>query len=501
MNASSVELTTPPGREIEPAAVVLIDPRGEGPIRAERLGLEGLEACAARLAVACTLAPHRRARSPLLRRFVKNKAVLNDVHRQLVAVGDRRHLPGIDAEWLVDNFHIIADSLREVRHDLPPGYDELLPKLAVPPLAGYPRVYALALALVAHSDSELDEARIVRFVGAFQQAAPLTIGELWALPTMLRLVLLENLRRLAERMIWGWEEGRRAERWAAEVLARARARSAAEDEQAISDAAGALADQYALAPAPAEPLPDLGELSDPFVVRLMQLLRDQEGADEVFEHLEAALAALGTDPNEVLRREHHAQAANQVTVGNCVLGLRLLSAIDWNAFFEQSSRVEAILREDPSGVYPLQDFATSDRYRRIVETIARGSGADETAVARQRHRAGPPGPRTERPIHRRPRGRRAARPRRLLPGRPGPLGARCRVRLPARLAHPALGVGAGASVGDLLRRDRGGARGVDGPGRAPRAGHDGRLVVADRGGRGAACCPSPSWPSGWSTTW
>src|SRR5262245_29319519 len=172
MNASSVELTAVPGRETEPASAVLIDPRGEGPIRAERLGLEGLEARAGQLAAACALAPHRRAASPLLRRFVQNQRVLREVNRQLVAVGDRRNLPGIDAEWLVDNFHIIADSLREVRRDLPPGYDELLPKLAVPPLVGYPRVYALALTLVAHSDSDLDEARIARFVRAFQQVAP-----------------------------------------------------------------------------------------------------------------------------------------------------------------------------------------------------------------------------------------------------------------------------------------------------------------------------------------
>ena len=128
----------------------------------------------------------------------------------------------------------------------------------------------------------------------------------------------------------------------------------------------------------------LTELSDPFVVRLLQLLRDQEpAASEALEHLEAELAERGSDPNEVLRREHRRQAANQVTVGNCVLSLRLLSAVDWNAFFEQSSHVEAILREDPSGVYPRQDFATSDRYRRAVETIARGSSADEIEVARR----------------------------------------------------------------------------------------------------------------------
>ena len=91
----------------------------------------------------------------------------------------------------------------------------------MPPLVGYPRVYALALTLAAHCDSELDEARIARFVRAFQQIVPLTIGELWALPTMLRLVLIENLRRLAERMIWGREERRRGGPWAVGDLARA----------------------------------------------------------------------------------------------------------------------------------------------------------------------------------------------------------------------------------------------------------------------------------------
>ncbi len=387
-----VELTIPSSPDIESIPVVLIDPRSEGPIRAERLGLERLEGYAARLATACVLAPARRAGSPLLRRFVENQRVLNQVHLRLVALGDRRSLPGIDAEWLVDNFHIIADSLREVRHDLPPGYDELLPKLTAPPLTGYPRVYALALALVAHCDSELDEARITRFVRAFQEAAPLTIGELWALPTMLRLVLLENLRRLAERMVWGWEERRRAERWVnSPFLLGGDARSA---------------EGGARSPSPSHPLlrgslphlgggrllPNFDGLSDPFVVRLMQLLRDQEGAMPAFEHLEAELAAQDSDPNEVLRREHHCQAANQVTVGNCVLSLRLLSAIDWNAFFEQSSHVEAILRQDPAAIYPHQDFATSDRYRRMVETIARGSGADEIAVARRAIELARPGP-------------------------------------------------------------------------------------------------------------
>ena len=167
-------------------------------------------------------------------------------------------------------------------------------------------------------------------------------------------------------MIWRWEERRKAERWA---------KSATEVDERPSD--------QATDSGPSQSPPGLTDLSDPFVVRLLQLLRDQGPAVKALDHLEDELTRRGSEPNEVLRREQSRQAANQVTVGNCVLSLRLLSAVDWNAFFEQTSHVEAVLREDPSGIYPRQDFATSDRYRRAVEMIARGSKADEIEVARR----------------------------------------------------------------------------------------------------------------------
>jgi cyclic beta-1,2-glucan synthetase len=375
MNPSSVEPKPVSTRNLEPVSEVLLDPLGTEPIRAELLGLERLESHARAVAAACLLAPRGRASSPLLQQFVENKEVLNQVHDRLTANKDQH---GIDAEWLIDNFYIIEDSLREVRRDLPAGYDELLPKLSVPPLGGYPRVYALAIELVGHTDSELDETRIARFVRSFQEVAPLTIGELWALPTMLRVVLLENLRRLSEKMIWRWEERRRAEQWAKGAAATFHPRPVpAEDGEPGTESVPAAE------PLPAPEPPALADLSDPFVVRLLQLLRDQERDAKTLEHLEDELSQRGFEPNAILKREQSRQAANQVTVGNCVLSLRLLSAVDWNAFFEQSSQVEAILREDPAGIYPRQDFATSDRYRRMVEMVARGSKADEIEVARK----------------------------------------------------------------------------------------------------------------------
>ena len=236
--------TAPAAPAADPFADLLIDPHSPGPIRAELFGLERLEEHARRLAAVCTLAPARRANSPLLRRFAENGRFLVRAHERIVEGGQRDEDRGLAAEWLLDNFHIVEEVLREVQKDLPSGYDEELPKLAVEPARGYPRVHALALALVAHNDSELDEARIVHYVQAFQEVAPLTIGELWALPTMLRLVLLENLSRLAEQMLWSWDERKRAERWAADLLARSealRTRGAAAERAELDQERPALA--------------------------------------------------------------------------------------------------------------------------------------------------------------------------------------------------------------------------------------------------------------------
>src|SRR5262249_48907595 len=157
-------------------------------------------------------------------------------------------------------FYIVEEVLREVRHDLPRGYYKKLPKLATSALAGYPRVYALALALIAHTDSNLDDAHITRFVQSFQTVAPLTIGELWAVPPLFRLGLVENLCRLAGHMLRVWDERHRAEVWVAPFLSPARLAG-----PTVGTASRA---------APSLEMPD--HPSDPFVVRVLEMLR-QEG--------------------------------------------------------------------------------------------------------------------------------------------------------------------------------------------------------------------------------
>jgi cyclic beta-1,2-glucan synthetase len=329
------------------------------PIRAELHGLGLLEAHARELAALATHTAPGRAGTPLLARLASNERVLLLAYRRIGEAVREGESLSPDAEWLLDNFYIIEEVLREVRHDLPRGYYRQLPELRSGPWAGYPRVYSVALALIAHTDSLLDEAHITCCVEAYQSVTPLTIGELWAVPTMLRLGLIENLRRLAEQMLASWQERAKAEMWVEPLRA------------AASTSGRSL-----------PPLAMLARPSDALIVRALQITRDA-GPPAAFEFLKQQLAAQGIDVADVTRRENQRQAVNQVSVGNCVTSLRLLAAIDWADFFERTNLVDPVLRQDPAGAYAQQDFATRDRYRRAVERLARRSRFTEVEIARR----------------------------------------------------------------------------------------------------------------------
>jgi cyclic beta-1,2-glucan synthetase len=340
---------TPSAAECPPSlSPALLSAESREPLRAELFGPESLEAYARELA-ACPATTRAGPGRPLLRRFDENSRLLRGCVGQLAERARGREPTTTDVEWLLDNWYILEEVLRDVRRDLPVGYFRTLPKATSGPLAGYPRVYALALALVAHTDSALDEDHLRRFVTVYQTVTPLTIGELWAVPIMVRLALIENLRRLAERILTALNDRIRAERWAAN---RAGGR-----------------------------LPPTPELTDAFLVRLLHLLREA-GPPEAVAAAEAELHARGVGPAAVVARENQRQAVDQVSVGNAVTSLRLLALIDWGKFFERASLAEALLRQDPAGVYARQDFATRDAYRRAVEDLSRRSGRAEEEVVR-----------------------------------------------------------------------------------------------------------------------
>jgi len=265
-------------------------------------------------------------------------------------------------EWLVDNFYIVEEQLREIRDDLPPGFYRELPKLASGPLQGYPRVFGIAWAFVAHTDSRFDPEVLRRFVTAYQRIQALTIGELWAVVITLRVVLVENLRRIAGRIAHDRRARGEADRLADNLLG---------------------TDSHSLA-APATVLRRFEKtpLQRAFAVQLVQRLRELDPkVGPILAWLDERLAAQGTTADELVRAEHQQQAAMSITVRNIITSMRLTSAYDWQEFFESVSLVDEILLN--GGDFAKMDFPTRDRYRHAIEDLSRGSAHSEIEVAQR----------------------------------------------------------------------------------------------------------------------
>jgi cyclic beta-1,2-glucan synthetase len=338
----------------------------EAPIRAELFSVERLEQHGESLAAAQRITPRRGIGRPLAKRLRDNGRVLLEAYR-VIAEATREHDPITPAaEWLVDNFHVVEAQIREIKDDLPPAFYRQLPKLADGPFEGFPRVFGLAWAFVAHTDSRFDADMLCRFVHAYQRIQPLTIGELWAIAITLRIVLVENLRRLAERMVT-----RRAARREADSLA---------DRLLGAGSLKAQSAETVLSRLSRAPLPTA------FAVQLVQRLRDQDPkVMPALSWLDDRLTAQGTSAEEIVREEQQHQGASNVTVRNIITSMRLISAVDWPELFERVSLVDVTLRAGSD--FAEMDFPTRDLYRRAIEELARGSPHSEIDVARLALRA------------------------------------------------------------------------------------------------------------------
>ena len=339
--------------------------RAEQPLRSELLSVDQLRQHARNIASSHEI-DKRFGPDQLLPRLAENEVALLGAYE---AVSDAvkqgvRIAPA--ADWLLDNFHLIEEQIRTARRHLPRTYSGELPRLASGPLAGYPRVYAIALELISHGDGRVDAENLSGFVASYQTMTTLKLGELWAIPTMLRLALLENLRRIAIRIAACRWDREAANLWADRMLEIA--------EKAPRTLVLALADLVREDP----------PLTNVFVAEFTRRLHGQNPTSTLpMNWLEQRLAETGQTPEQLIQLESQNQAADQVSMSNSIGSLRFLSAMDWREFVETMSVVERVLRSDPADVYNNMDFATRDRYRHVVEEIAKRSSLSEDGVAQR----------------------------------------------------------------------------------------------------------------------
>lgn len=281
-----------------------------------------------------------------------------EVYRSTNAAQARGETITPAAQWLLDNNYLVEETIFQVKRDLPRRFYRQLPTLKLSETTVVPRALALAWTYVAHSDSSVSATMFKSIVEGFQSIEPLKIGELWALPSLLRFVLIENLRRIAVRV----NRTRQMRQIANEVADRVLATDDSADRQAILANYGAHAQDTT------------------FATQLLYRLRDgSQNAGRALEWLEGELEKTGSDAEEIIIGEHHTLSSGNVTTGNIIRGLRLINDVDWTVWFEGVSRIDTILRERTD--FAALDFFSRDQYRTSIEQLARHSDLSEFRVA------------------------------------------------------------------------------------------------------------------------
>lgn len=338
-----------------------------GPIRGELLGVEHLVERGRTLGEEQEWKLPSRGRflreARLLRRLRATAKILRQAHARVSEAADRQVDVGPAAGWLLDNMYLLREHIREAFEGLPPSFYDELPEASSGNLTGYPRVYELCIVLISHTEGRVDRENLELFIAAFQEHATLRIGELWALPAMLRLTLLESVRRMALRTMSRLDEIDRADDWAERI------------ETVMEDNGDRLArtlEEFMLDPPP---------LSPAFVSRFLRQLRIRCGANPAIHRLERWVVDEGFSAEESAVLATQQMALTQVIMANSITSLRTVGQLDWETFVEGQSRMEAELRLDPSGTHLQMTFKTRDRYRHVVERIARRSRTPESEVA------------------------------------------------------------------------------------------------------------------------
>lgn len=334
----------------------------EPPLRAELFSIQQLASHGRSTALSHRTVIHL-GKNGLLSKLDSNERGLRAFNHALLSEGaDAHHTPA--AEWMLDNFHLVEEQIQMARRHLPRGYSRELPRLVNGRSAGMPRVFDIVIELISHVDAEIEAGTLSAFIESYQSVATLKLGELWAIPIMLRLGLIENLQRITSRLVLARRDCELAGHWVARL-----------EEVAETNPSR-------LVIVVAELAESNVPLSSAFVAEFC--LRLSQGSPRLQlarSWMENVLQERGQSIELLVYQDGQNQAADQVSVSHSIGSLRFLGGMNWQEFVESLSAVESILRGDPADVYGGMAFATRDQYRHQVEMTARHGNLSETEVA------------------------------------------------------------------------------------------------------------------------
>ncbi|URZ17704.1 GH36-type glycosyl hydrolase domain-containing protein [Clostridium felsineum] len=265
------------------------------------------------------------------------------------------------AEWLLDNLYLIEKEYKDIKHNMPEICCKKMPVMREGAFKDLPRAYYLGVKIINKLSGKISEDSIISCVQQYQKSSMLTSSELWALPLMFRMAVIQNISRIIESIVFAQREKRKADKLGFEII----------DSQQLN------VDRVK------KVLMNQEIMTSHFIERFVKSLRDNGVDDgEIYEYIDTRLQMQETTTSEMVVLEHKRQAEFQVLMGNCVNAIREIEALNWKSCFEKLSIVESILREDAANIYSNMDFSSKDYYRHNIEKMANRFKMPESFIAK-----------------------------------------------------------------------------------------------------------------------
>ncbi len=335
-------------------------------VRDASLTCEELEEHAKKIAIDHTISRKNRLYYWPVSQMNENYDYISSIYRELNDDVSKKYTIPPAAEWLLDNFYIIEEQVKVIRKTLTKREYLRLPALKCGHLKGHARIYAIAMELVAHTDGQINERVLLNYIKAYQSHSVLSDSEIWALPTMILMVLIENIKLLCEKLKDSQREWRTADELI-DNLSKNEYQNADKFLKSLENR-----------------LKSANDVNPSFIEHLSyRLRRAGRGFSRFFGIIDNFLAKYGTTLDAVTQKEHSTQAAHAVSMGNFIISMKFILSLDWTDVFESSSIVEQILNTDPDGTYPQMDLPTRNFYRKRLEKFASIFKASEIHIAKE----------------------------------------------------------------------------------------------------------------------
>lgn len=264
-------------------------------------------------------------------------------------------------EWLLDNLYLIQKEYKSIKSSMPNDYYENLPLINKGAIKGYPRIYHIARKIVYKTEGKVNGEYIEKFIDEYQKHTILTSGELWALPVMIRVALIQNICEVTKDIVYAQSEKNKGETVAERLIENSN------NEEALENL-----------------FKENINFTPYFTEKLLKVLRDSGFENEdVYSWIDEKLVMQDINGEKIVLLEHKRQALFRMIIGNSITGIREISSLNWREYFEKLSYLEKTLKEDPADIYENMDFATRDFYRHKIEKLARHMKLGESFVAKK----------------------------------------------------------------------------------------------------------------------